>query len=119
MTVMELALAFAALLREGKEAEAAARFNAPDIVSLEAMDGPMARAEGAEAVARKAAWWTDNHTVHDARVEGPWPHGDQFALKFWIDVTPRDGARMQMDEIGLYTVRDGRIVEERFFYAAG
>lgn len=31
-----------------------------------------------------------------------------------MDVTPKDGERMQMDEIGLYTVRDGKIVEERF-----
>jgi ketosteroid isomerase-like protein len=43
-------------------------------------------------------------------------NGDQFALRFSMDVTPKGGARLQMDEIGLYTVRDGKIVEERFFY---
>jgi len=118
MTTMELATAFAALLREGRDKEAAARFNADAIVSLEAMDGPMARCEGRAALAGKAAWWEANHTVHTVRIEGPWPHGDQFVLTFRIDVTPKGAARMQMDEVGLYTVRDGQIVEERFFYDA-
>jgi ketosteroid isomerase-like protein len=32
-------------------------------------------------------------------------------------VTPKaTGKRMQMDEVAVYTVRDGKIVEERFFY---
>lgn len=119
MTTGELATAFAALLREGREEEAAARFNAPDIVSLEPMPGEMARAQGTEAMKAKLAWWTANHDVHEVRVEGPWPHGDQFVLKFRIDVTPKGGERMQMDEVGLYTVRDGQIVEERFFYGPG
>ena len=33
-----------------------------------------------------------------------------------MDVTPKDGQRMAMDEHGLYTVQNGKIVEERFFY---
>jgi ketosteroid isomerase-like protein len=44
-------------------------------------------------------------------------NGDQFAVGFKIDVTPKaDGKRMQMEEVGLYTVRGGKIAEERFFY---
>ena len=39
------------------------------------------------------------------------------AVIFDMDVTAKQtGQRMQMREIGLYTVRDGKIVEERFFY---
>ena len=34
-----------------------------------------------------------------------------------MDVTVKEtGARMTMDEIGVYTVKNGKIVEERFFY---
>ena len=42
-------------------------------------------------------------------------NGDQFAVRFALDVTPSGGARMTMEEVALYTVRDGKIVEERFF----
>ncbi len=58
-----------------------------------------------------------NHEVHTVTTEGPWVNGDQFSLRFAMDVTAREnGQRMQMDEIGVYTVRDGKVVEERFFY---
>jgi ketosteroid isomerase-like protein len=34
-----------------------------------------------------------------------------------MDVTVKEtGARMVMDEIALYTIKDGKIAEERFFY---
>jgi ketosteroid isomerase-like protein len=30
---------------------------------------------------------------------------------------PQKGKRMQMDEIGVYTVKNGKIVREEFFYS--
>ena len=50
------------------------------------------------------------------KTEGPFVHGDQFTLRFTMDVTPKGGARMTMDETALYTVKNGKVVEERFFY---
>ena len=39
-------------------------------------------------------------------------------MRYTMDVTIKEtGARQNMDEVGVYTVRDGKIVEERFFYA--
>jgi hypothetical protein len=65
----------------------------------------------------KGEWWTANHDVHSFQAEGPFVNGDYFALRFKIDVTTKaTGQRIQMDEIGLYKVKDGKIVEERFFY---
>lgn len=117
MTTNEVAAAFAALCKAGDHQGAAAQFNAPDIVSLEAFDGPMARVEGAQAVEAKSAWWYGAHEVHEALTEGPWVNGDQFTLHFTLDVTEKaSGKRTRMNEIGLYTVRDGKVVEERFFY---
>ncbi|QYU69864.1 nuclear transport factor 2 family protein [Leptolyngbya sp. 15MV] len=117
MTTRETAEAFCALLKAGQHEEAAARFNADDIVSLEDMEGPMARLEGKAAVKGKSDWWYANHEVHEAKSSGPFVHGDQFCVIFELDVTPKQtGQRMQMKEIGLYTLRDGKIAEERFFY---
>jgi ketosteroid isomerase-like protein len=34
-----------------------------------------------------------------------------------MDITPKaTGERIMMDEVGVYTVEDGKIVEERFYY---
>lgn len=120
MTPIETAEAFTAMLRADRHKEAGEAFNHPDIVSCEAMEGPMREVRGAAAVKAKSDWWFANHEVHGATVDGPWPNGDQFLLRFHIDVTPKaTGQRMQMDEYGLYTVRDGKIIEERFFYRMG
>lgn len=116
-STQDVAKAFTDLLKAGKHEEAAARYNSPDIRSVEAMDGPMADIRGTEAVKAKGDWWSANHTVHDATAAGPYVNGDQFVVRFSIDVTPKEtGQRVQMEEAGLYTVKNGKIVEERFFY---
>ncbi len=117
MATKDTADAFTALLKAGQHDEAAARFNAEDIVSIEQMEGPMARLEGKAAVKAKGEWWYANHEWHGGDVQGPFVNGDQFAVIFDMDVTAKQtGQRMQMREIGLYTVKGGKIVEERFFY---
>jgi ketosteroid isomerase-like protein len=117
VTTNELAKAFTEMLKAGDHEAAAAKYNAPDIVSIEAMDGPMARVQGTAAVKAKSDWWYANHEVHSVTTEGPYVNGDQFAMTFAMDVTDKaTGNRMQMQEVGLYTVRDGKIVEEKFMY---
>jgi ketosteroid isomerase-like protein len=116
MSTAEIAQAFTALLKAGDHHAAAMQFNAPDIVSIEAMDGPMARLEGAEAVAAKGQWWYENHEVHTVTTQGPFVNGDQFAVVFDMDITVKaTGVRSQSREVGLYTVRNGKITEERFY----
>lgn len=113
------------LCREGKNLEAVESLYSPDIVSIEAMgDASMpARMEGLDAIKGKNDWWMKNHEVHSAIAEGPWPHGDRFIVRFKYDVTPKagpmNGQRMTMDETALYTVKDGKITQEEFFYNTG
>jgi ketosteroid isomerase-like protein len=117
MTVADLAKDFTALLKKGSDDEAARKYNADDIVSYEAQGGPMSVCRGMDAVKQKGAWWQDNHDVHGSSAEGPFVNGDQFAVRLRYDLTPKStGKRVQMEEIGLYTVKDGKITEERFFY---
>lgn len=117
MTTAELAKYFTDLLKQGDHDGAGATYNADNIVSYEAADGPMAVCEGKDAVRQKGEWWTANHEVHGGTVEGPYVNGDQFAVRFSFDITPKaTGQRVTMDEVGLYTVKGGKIVEERFYY---
>ncbi len=113
------------LCRQGQNLEAVNTLYSPDIVSVEAIDdGTMPRQmNGIEAVRGKNQWWFDNHEVHAASVDGPFPHDDRFAVKFHYEVTPKSGPmagnRYAMDEVALYTVKDGKIVREEFFYSMG
>jgi ketosteroid isomerase-like protein len=116
MTTTELAHAFTDLLKQGKFDEAGKLYWSDDVVSMEPMPGDMAEIKGRSAVEAKGAWWYANHEIHSVQVEGPYVHGHQFVVRFTMDVTPKAGARMSMDEVGLYSVQEGQIVEERFFF---
>jgi len=122
---LEVANKLANLCRQGKFREAMDTLYHPDIVSIEAMSPPdkSARTDGIAGVRAKADWWEQNHTIHSAKVEGPWPHGDRFIVRFAFEVTPKEGPmagkRITIDEAGLYTVKNGKVVHEEFFYHMG
>jgi hypothetical protein len=111
------------LCRQGKNMEALDTLYSPNIVSIEAASGPdmPARMEGIEAIKGKATWWEANHEVHKAEVDGPFPNGDRFIVRFKYEVTakagPMAGKRFTMDEGALYTVKDGKVTHEEFFYS--
>lgn len=120
MDTRAVAAEFTRLCKAGQFDEAGHRFWSENVVSLEAMDGPMSRCTGKKELQAKGQWWYENNEIHGFETEGPFVNGDQFALRFTIDVTPKTGEqagkRVQMTEIGLYTVKDGQVVEERFLY---
>lgn len=117
MNTKDVAEAFTAMLKAGDHRGAADKFNADDIASYESMDGPTALCNGRAAVKAKSDWWYENNEVNGGTVEGPYVAGDEFAVHFGIDVTERaTGRRVQMQEVGIYKVREGKIIEERFFY---
>jgi ketosteroid isomerase-like protein len=118
MGTQELAQAFTDLCKKGEFEEAGRRFWSDDIESKEPMTGEMAVIKGRKAVEGKGTWWYENHDVHEVKVEGPYVHGDQFVVRFTMEVTPKGGKRMAMDEVGLYTVKDGKVVEESFFFGS-
>lgn len=115
-TTKEIADDLVAMLKQGRFDESGEKYWADDVVSLEAMEGDMARIQGKAGVRGKGEWWAANHEVHSTVIEGPYLNGDQFAVRFTMDLTPKGGERHTMDEVGVYTVKDGKIVEERFFY---
>lgn len=124
-STMEVGKRLVDLCKQGKFKEAMDELYGSEIVSVEAgaPPGQSPRMEGIAAVRGKADWWEKNHEVHSAKVEGPWPHGDRFIARFILDVTakggPMAGKRMNMDETALYTVKNGKVVHEEFFYHMG
>lgn len=121
MSAAEVGRKLVELCREGRNIDAINDLYADDVVSVEAMDPPEGEREvhGVEAVRAKNQWWSANNEVHDASVSGPFPHGDdRFAVHYTFEVTFKPtGERFPMEEIGVYSVEDGKVVREEFFYA--
>jgi len=110
-----------ALCRAGRNLDAIAKLYSPRIVSIEPVGSETMPAEmtGIEAVREKNEWWFDNYEVHSAEANGPFVGGDQFAVQYVFDTTFKPtGQRSAMAEMALYTVKDGKIVREQFFYNA-
>ena len=113
------------LCNQGQGLKAIDTLYSPNIVSIEAAEHPPfpARMEGIKAIRGKSEWWYANHEVHKGEARGPWPSGDRFVVMFNYEVTPKigpmAGQRMAMEEAALYTVKDGKIVQEEFFYHMG
>jgi ketosteroid isomerase-like protein len=120
MTVIEIAKDLVSLCAAGKFAEAGEKYWSDDVVSVEAGAPPGGdpASHGKAAARGKGEWWAGAHDIHSTEAHGPYVNGDQFAVRFVMDITFKEtGARTTMDEVGVYTVKDGKIVEERFFYA--
>ena len=112
MSTQDIANDLAALCKAGQFAESGEKYWADDVVSIEpggpaGMD-PVSR--GKDAVRGKGEWWAGAHETHSVEIEGPYVNGDQFILRFVMDITNREsGERMKMDETALYTLKDGKI----------
>ena len=106
--------------RAGRNADAINTLYSPDIVSVESMGNESMPREmkGIDAIRGKNQWWAENNEVHSAAVEGPFVgNEDKFAVYYNYDCTFKPtGQRNNMEEMALYTVKDGKIVREQFFY---
>jgi ketosteroid isomerase-like protein len=118
---MDIARKYVALCKEHKYEEALELYSS-DAVSVEAgaPPGKSPEARGIAAIKQKGKEWGADHEIHSAKVEGPWPNGNRFIVRFTYDITNKpSGKRMQMDEAALFTVENGKIVREEFFYSMG
>jgi len=122
MKTEEVAMKLVELCRKGEWMQAVNSLYAKDIVSVEprAMENMPAEMRGIDQVRGKTQWFMDNHEIHDSKVTGPFVARDTFVAKFDIDVTNKASKeRIQMSEVGIYTVKDGKISREEFLPLAG
>ncbi len=120
MTPLETGKKLVALCKQNKNLEALDTLYSPDIVSVEPMSsaGMPAEMRGIDAIRGKNVWWFENQKVNSSTIEGPFVNGDRFTVNFKYDVTnKKDGKRMNMAEVGLYTVQKDKIVREEFFFS--
>lgn len=109
--------------RAGENMAAIDALYSDDIVSVEPIAGPEFEQSmtGITKVKGKNQWWAENNELHESKIDGPYPHGDRFILVMRYDVTPKSGPmagnRFTMQETGLYTVKNGKITKEEFFYS--
>ena len=117
MTTQEVANRLVSLCREGKVLEAGEELYDENIVSHESPPSPNLLATGKKAVREKGnqfAAMIEAH--HGGKISDPVVVGNYFTITWSMDVTMKGQGRSTMEEIDVYKVQDGKIVEEWFFY---
>jgi SnoaL-like domain len=117
MNTEEVAKKVVELTRKQEWREAIDTLYDKDIVSVEArtMDGSSPEMRGIDQVRGKTEWWEQNMQVHNFKVSGPFVAHDRFVVQYDVDVTDKNSKkRMQLSEVGVYTVKNDKIVREEF-----
>ncbi|MEZ4809875.1 MAG: nuclear transport factor 2 family protein [Allomuricauda sp.] len=116
MTTQEVADKLVGLCREGKYEEAYGLY-AQDAVSVEMPGMPNEMTAGLDNILKGFAQWASNiQEAHGGTVGDPVVVGNHFTVPMTSDVTFKDGNRMNMEEICLYQVENGKIKKASFHY---
>jgi hypothetical protein len=117
MTTEEVAKKVVELVRKQAWYEALDTLYDNDIVSVEAT-APESR--GKEEVRGKVDWWVNAMQVHSFDASEPFVAHDCFVVQYDAEVTEKESKkRRKMSEVGVYTVKNGKIVREEFLPRLG
>ena len=117
MTTAQIADRLVELCKKGDFESAQKELFSEDAVSLEPHATPdfAQETKGLDAILEKGKKWGEMvQEMHGAEVSQPLLADNSFALTMSMDVTMKDGKRMNMKELCIYHVQDGKIVSEQF-----
>ena len=117
MTTEEIAKRLVEHCRKAKWEDAQRELYADDAVSIEPFETPAFAKEtkGLTAIIEKGKKFDSMlETLHKIEVSEPVVAGSSFACVMRMDLTMKGEGRMDMKELCVYDVRDGKIVSESF-----
>lgn len=117
MTTKEIADRLVALCRQGKYEEAQRELYADDVISIEPYSTPEFEKEtkGLPAIFEKGRkFMAMVEEVHANEVSDPLVAENSFACTMRLDVAMKGQGRMDMRELCVYDLKDGKIVSEHF-----
>jgi hypothetical protein len=117
MSTQEIANRLVELCRQGQFDTAQSELYAKDAVSIEPYATPAFEKEtkGLAAIHEKGQKWNDMvQETHAMEVSAPLVANNAFACTMRMDVTMKGQGRMDMTELCVYKVKDGKIISEEF-----
>lgn len=118
MNTQAIAKRLAELCRQGQFEAAQKELFSQDAVSKEPYATPdfAQETKGLQAILEKGKKWDAMvESVNGMDVSEPLIAGNSFACAMHMDVNIKGRGRMDMTELCVYTVKDGKIVSEQFF----
>jgi len=120
MTTQEVADRFSQLAKENKFDAIQDELFGDNAVSIEPPGAEaigMYNVEGLDAIKKKGQDFNNAvEEMHGGWCSEPVVGGNFFSVSMGMDVTMKGAPRMNMDEIAVYEVKEGKIVKEQFFF---
>jgi hypothetical protein len=118
LTPQEVATRFNELAQQEKWFDIQDEFFADNVKSIDPPGSPyFGYAEGKSSVRKKGEDFVKRiEAVHKLYTSEPLVSGNHFAVGREKDITVQGLGRIQISQIMLYEVKDGKIVSEQFFY---
>ena len=103
---------------KGKWEECIQKFYSPTIISREPEGGMWGEVQGLDAIAQKGKDWEAMvEEFHSSEISDPVVAENFFSISMKSKVTMKGMDQpINMDEICVYEVVDGKVVKEQFFY---
>ncbi|MBS1662849.1 MAG: nuclear transport factor 2 family protein [Bacteroidetes bacterium] len=118
MTTQEIANRLVELCAKGDFETAQKELFADDCVSIEPYATPAFEKEtkGLDAIIEKGKKWHEMvEEYHEMKVSEPLVGNSSFAVTMFLSVTMKGQGKMDMTELCVYNVKDGKVVSEQFF----
>ncbi len=113
-SIREIADRLAELCTTGRYRDAITELYAPDVTQSE---NGQPIPGGRDALVAACKGWEESRVVHATEIPGTHVGPDSFVVEMRHDVTPHSTkTRNQWSEAAVYRVRNGTIVDVRFYY---
>ncbi len=118
MTTQEVANKLIELCRAGKYEQAVKDLYSPEIVSVEAEGSPDRIVKGLAGIAKKGVKFQSMlEKVNSSVISDPIVADNHFSCGMFMNVQFKGApVAVDMNEICVYTVKEGKIVREEFFF---
>lgn len=103
---------------EGKNLDCISELYAENVISREMPGMPGELITGKNNVWNKSKDWLESvESFHSNSISEPLVAGNFFTAKMGFDCTFKTRGRMQMEEVCVFEVKDGKITSEQYFYS--
>jgi ketosteroid isomerase-like protein len=101
----------------GRALEAFEQYYADDVVMQENSDAPFVGKDTNRK--REIEFFESVGEWHGAKLEASAVNGDTTFGQWWMDLTLKNGYRVNSTQVAVRKWKDGKIIHERFFYNKG
>lgn len=117
MTITQISSRLVELLRNKAFIQALKELYDENAISLEPGFHPYPKTQGLPALLKKEQLFLDSiHSWHDLQISEALISKSHFSIRMFSNLQLKSETKLEIDEIIVYQVKNGKIIQEMYFY---